>query len=152
MADIKKGLNVRFSEMEIAEIEEAFTRLGLDTQSGLVRLCVVTFLREFKKHGEAILPPHWREIFEDQYGKLEGREYEVKKRIEGRNEKASAEQSAPAEAQIISNKKTAMPHSAEAEEVLRASVEFFARKASESSLVHRKESKTPPLPKADLED
>ena len=61
---MKKSRNIpiRFGEDLISEMEIAADTIGMENRSDLIKVCVKTFLRDFKRYGTAVLPPDWREI------------------------------------------------------------------------------------------
>ena len=59
----------------VADIDAAQDRLGFDNRTAVIKFCVKTFIRHLAAHGEAGLPPNWREMMKD----LDGRTHRYKK-------------------------------------------------------------------------
>ncbi len=49
-------------------LDDVARRAGIDTRTALMKLCLITFLDHFEKHGVSCLPPDWQQILkrEDQ--------------------------------------------------------------------------------------
>ena len=62
--DGSKPIPTRFSEPEIARMDEAARSSGLGTRATLVKFCVKVFLDDFAARGMKSLPRDWREIVE----------------------------------------------------------------------------------------
>ena len=60
---------IRLSFEMIERLENVAKKMGLDSRTAVIKMCVLSFLEDFEKNGVAGLPLDWRKIIHD----LDGR-------------------------------------------------------------------------------
>ena len=58
-----KPIPVRLSGEITKRLDDAAVKIG-NNRAGLIRLLIDSWLADYEKHGETILPPKWKEIME----------------------------------------------------------------------------------------
>jgi predicted DNA-binding protein len=66
-----KPIPIRLSPDLVARLDAVAKKIQFN-RAGIVRFCLQSWLEHFEEHGEAMLPPNWKEILKAQDNRRNG--------------------------------------------------------------------------------